>query len=101
MGLSNFLGDRAGQAIGGKVGDAISNHYNPDHEQSMADSLFNKVFGDNQQTAPQSGVAAPVASAPLVPMPSQAQPDYSQMMALNAQPKQGGAGADILKMFFE
>lgn len=100
MGLSNFLGDQAGQAIGGKVGTAISNHYNPDHEQSGAGSLFNKVFGANQPDAPQAGAAAPVASAPLAPMPSQAQPDYSQTIAMNAQPKQGGGPLGFLANMF-
>lgn len=71
------------QSFGDRLGDYFKNRY------PIAGGLAGMVFPQQGQTA----------SAPLAPMPNQTQPDYSQMIAQNAQPQQGGGGLSaILKL---
>lgn len=106
MGLSNILPGGEGQGAApaegaAPTGDAAATK--PDFGQRLgnyfeskypiAGGLAQAVFGNNQ--AP----AATPATAPLAPMPQAGQPDTS-MLAMNAQPQQGGGGlAALLKLF--
>lgn len=73
------------KSFGDRLGDYFKNRY------PIAGGLAGMVF-DPQQQQP--------ATAPLAPMPGGTQqPDYSQMIAQNAQPQQGGGGLGaILKL---
>jgi hypothetical protein len=75
----------AQKSFGDRLGDYFKNRY------PIAGGLAGMVF-DPQQSQP--------ATAPLAPMPGgTTQPDYSQMIAQNAQPQQGGGGLGaILKL---
>lgn len=76
----------AQKSFGDRLGDYFKNRY------PIAGGLAGMVF-DPQQSQP--------ATAPLAPMPGGTvqQPDYSQMIAQNAQPQQGGGGLGaILKL---
>jgi hypothetical protein len=75
----------AEKSFGDRLGDYFKNRY------PIAGGLAGMVF-DPQQSQP--------ATAPLAPMPGGTQqPDYSQMIAQNAQPQQGGSGLGaILKL---
>ena len=99
MGLSNFLGQQAGQAIGGKLGGAITQHYTPQGQQpggSVAENLYNKVFGSDLQ-APAATPSMTVGDL-LPQILGQPAPDYS-MFSMNTQPQQGNGLATLLKLF--
>lgn len=106
MGLSNILpagGDQAGAAPAAgdaaakkpDLGQRLGNYF--ESKYPIAGGLASMVFGNNQQ-APAAGAAPVTVDAPLPQMPGQPAPDYS-MLAMNAQPKQGG-GLDLLKALF-
>lgn len=110
MGLSNMLPGGAGggdpAAGGAPAGDAAAPATKPDFGDRLgnyfesrfpvAGGLANMVFGQN--AAPQPAAGQP-ATAPLAPMPQAGQQDTS-MLAMNAQPQQGGGGlAALLKLF--
>lgn len=82
MGLSNFQEQGSAQPS-----PALADKY------PIAGGLFQAVFGDNQAAAPTT------ASAPLPQMPGQPPQDPS-MIAMNAQPKQGGGGLEALVKLF-
>lgn len=63
----------------------------------IAGGLTQAVFGGNQETAP--GAASTMVAAPLPQMPGQPSQD-SSMIAMNAQPKQGGGGLETLVKLF-
>lgn len=110
MGLSNILptgGDQGAAPAGGAApaagdaaakkpdfGERLGNYF--ESKYPIAGGLAHAVFGNNQAPAP----AAPTTvDAPLPQMPGQPAPDYS-MLAMNAQPQQGGGGlAALLKLF--
>jgi hypothetical protein len=59
----------------------------------VAGGLANAAFGGHQSSDTNPSVAS------LPPVQGMEQPDYSQMLAMNAQPKQGGGGlSTILKL---
>lgn len=105
MGLSNILpggGDQGGGGAAPATGDAaapahqsfgdkLGNYF--ESKYPIAGGLANMVFGNSQ-------TPAAAAAAPIAPMPSGTQPDYSQMIAQNAQPKQGSGGLATLLKFF-
>lgn len=104
MGLSNIIptgGDqgatpewRATQAHQG-LGHQLGNYF--ESKYPVAGGLAQAVFGNNQAPAP--GATAQPATAPLAPMP-QAGPQDTSLLAMNAQPQQGGGGlAALLKLF--
>jgi hypothetical protein len=114
MGLSNFLpgGQGADPAAGGAApatGDAVAAApaAKPDFGQRLGSYFENKypiagglaqaVFGQNTP-APAATPANP-GTPPIALPPGGDQPDYSQMIAQNAQPKQGGGLAALLKLF--
>lgn len=74
----------AQKSFGDRLGDYFKNRY------PIAGGLAGMVFDPQQNQA---------AVAPLAPVPGNTQPDYSQMIAQNAQPQQGGGGLGaILKL---
>ena len=70
------------KSFGDKLGDYFKSRY------PIAGGLAGMVFDPNGQQAP----TAQPASAPLAAMPNNSQPDYSSLIAQNAQPQQGGGG---------
>lgn len=85
-------GDTAAKKLtfGDRLGTYFQEHY------PIAGGLAGMVFGNNAPSptpAPGQGMAA----MPAVPM-QQDQPDYTSMLAMNAQPKQGGGLSAILKL---
>jgi hypothetical protein len=110
MGLSNILpggeGQGAAPASGAApaTGDAapakspdfgqrLGNYF--ESKYPIAGGLAQAVFGGGDTPVP----TAQPATAPLAAMPQAGQPDYS-MLAMNAQPQQGGGGlAALLKLF--
>ena len=103
MGLSNILptgGDQGGApaAVGATVrkpdfGDRLGSYF--ESKYPIAGGLANMVFGNNQTPAP----TAPVIADALLPtMPGQPAQDAS-LLAMNAQPQQGGGLAALLKLF--
>jgi hypothetical protein len=103
MGLSNILtgGDGAtaeGAAPSAKpdFGDRMGDYF--ESKYPISGGLAQAVFGQNAQ--PQAAPTATPATAPSAAMPNNSQPDYSQMIAQNAQPQQAGGGlAALLKLF--
>lgn len=101
MGLSNILptgGDQSAApaadtaATKPDFGQRLGSYF--ESKYPIAGGLANAVFGGGQPQA-----AAPViADAPLPQLPGQPAPDYS-MLAMNAQPKEGGGLAALLKLF--
>jgi hypothetical protein len=111
MGLSNILptgGDQGAAPAEGAVpaegatpakspdfGQRLGNYF--ESKYPIAGGLAQAVFGNNQ--APAAGAAVQPATAPLAAMPQAGQQDTS-MLAMNAQPKQGGGGLEaLLKLF--
>jgi hypothetical protein len=100
MGLSNLLPGGESQGAGAADETAAPAHQDFGHrlgnyfesKYPIAGGLAQAVFGGGNQ-AP---ITQP-ATAPLAAMPQPSQPDYS-MIAQNAQPKQGGGLAAILKL---
>lgn len=105
MGFSNLLGGGGDQtagaapttgdtpaaphkSFGDKLGDYFKSRY------PIAGGLAGTVFDPAQQ--PQAAPAAGVAPQAQI-LPGD-QPDYGQMLAMNAMPKQGGGLATILKL---
>lgn len=103
MGFSNILpagGDQAGAApaagdaaakkpdLGQRLGDYFKSRY------PIAGGLASAVF-DPSQTAAPAVAANPAPQAQILPGD---QPDYSQMIGMNAMPRQGGGLAAILKL---
>lgn len=101
MGLSNILPGGEGQGAAPTDGTAAPAHQDFgqrlgnyfESKYPIAGGLAQAVFGGGNQ-AP----ATQPATAPLAAMPQAGQPDYS-MIAQNAQPKQGGGLAALLKLF--
>ena len=105
MGLSNMLqgggadtggaapttGDAGGDAhksFGDKLGDYFKSRY------PTAGGIASAVFNPSQNQAP----AAPATSTGPTD-PGMSMPDYSSLIAQNAQPQQGGGGlAALLKL---
>lgn len=76
------------KSFGDKLGDYFQSRY------PIAGGLAGMVFNPNQNQAP----AAPATSTGPTD-PGVSMPDYSSLIAQNAQPKQGGGGlAAILKL---
>jgi hypothetical protein len=111
MGLSNILptgGDQGAAPAGGAApaagdpvakksdfGERLGSYF--ESKYPIAGGLAQAVFGNNQ--APAAGAAPQPATAPLAPMPQAGQQDTS-LLAMNAQPQQGGGGlAALLKLF--
>lgn len=107
MGLSNILPGGGGQGAAPADGAApatdataapahqdfgqrLGSHF--ESKYPVAGGLAQAVFGGSQASASQP------ATAPLVPMPQAGQQDMS-MLAMNAQPKQGGGLEALLKLF--
>jgi hypothetical protein len=98
MGLSNMSpggaggGDPAAGALP-DFGDRLGNYF--ESRFPVSGGLADMVFGQN--AAPESADGQP-ATAPLALMPQAGQQDTS-MLAMNAQPQQGGGGlATLLKL---
>ncbi len=104
MGLSNILptaGDQGAAPAEGAIpaklpdfGQRLGNYF--DSKYPIAGGLSQAVFGNNQ--APEAGAGVQSATAPLAVMP-QAQQQDTSMLAMNAQPKQGGGLEALLKLF--
>lgn len=76
------------KSFGDKLGDYFKNRY------PIAGGLASAVF-DPSQTAAPAVAANPAPQAQILPGD---QPDYSQMIGMNAMPRQGGGLAAILKL---
>lgn len=89
-------GDAATPAKKPDFGDRLGNYF--ESKYPIAGGLADMVFGNNHQPAAGAPTVAP-AAAPLAPMPTGGTQDTS-MLAMNAQPQQGGGGlAALLKLF--
>lgn len=107
MGLSNILpagGDQSAAPASGAPDAGTTPAKSPDFGQRLGNyfeskypitgGLAHAVFGGGQPQA----AASVTADTPLPQLPGQPAPDYS-MLAMNAQPQQGGGLATLLKLF--
>ena len=113
MGLSNILptgGDQGAAPAGGTApaagdpaakkpdfGERLGNYF--ESKYPIAGGLAQAVFGNNQAPAGTAPTAQP-ATAPLAAMPTGGTQQDTSLIAMNAQPQQGGGGlAALLKLF--
>jgi hypothetical protein len=80
------------ESFGDKLGGFLKDRF------PVAGGLADLVIGGGHHTAPDGVQPVGPASAPLPNMPQQQMPDYSDIIAQNAQPKQSGGLQTILKL---
>ena len=92
QGAAPTTGDTAATAPHKSFSDRLGDYFKSRYP--IAGGLASMVFDPNQQAQ----TAAPAAVAPQAQILPGDQPDYGQMLAMNAMPKQGGGLAAILKL---